>query len=296
MVSTSDRAPTPTISFGGDGSPLYFLHANGFPPRCYGPLLTRLARRYRVNAMVQRPLWDGSDPQEITDWIPLSADLLKFINEQHASPAIVVGHSLGGIVALRAGLSHPDKFRALVLIDPVLFPPRRILHWRLQRALGGLKRHPLIIGARNRRQSFDDLDRLFNAYRQRENFRYMDNDALWAYISSITRPAADGTYGLSFSVAWETQIYYTGIWPDLDIWRGLPKLRVPTLILRGEETDTFWESTARRVERANSAIQVRTVNQATHLVPLERPLETASMIDEFVSKVTTPRNQSLPNS
>jgi len=277
----------PAIDFGGTGPHLWFLHANGIPPGCYRALMTHLASRYHVVASVQRPLWEGSDPRSINDWTPLSSDLLQFLEEKHAAPALVVGHSLGAIVTLRAALRHPDRFAAIVLIDPVLFPPRRILQWNLIRLTGRVNRHALIVAAQNRRQSFDDLDRLFSAYRQRAYFRYMDDDSLWDYIGSIACPAEAGKYRLCYSVAWETRIYATGIGPDFDLWRGLPKLSLPALILRGAETDTFWEDTARRVQRANPAIQVKTIDRATHLVPLERPDETADLIHEFLLSSAT---------
>src|SRR5574342_103278 len=76
----------PSVEYGGVGETVYFLHANGYPPDCYRPLLVRLAERYRVRAMLQRPLWASSDPQEIEDWIPLSDDLLRFLDQDHAVP------------------------------------------------------------------------------------------------------------------------------------------------------------------------------------------------------------------
>jgi pimeloyl-ACP methyl ester carboxylesterase len=279
----------PSMEFGGTGRALYFLHANGFPPGCYRALLTQLASTFSVVAMVQRPLWEGSDPRSISDWRPLTADLIQFLQEREAPPAIVVGHSLGAIATLRAALRQPERFAAIILIEPVLLPPGRILLWNVVRRIGLENRHPLIMAAQKRRQSFDDLDRLFGAYRQRAYFRYMDDEALRDYIGSIACPVEGGGYRLCYSVAWETRIYATSMWPDLDIWQALQGLRVPALILRGAETDTFWEGTGRRVRRANPAIQVRTIEEATHLVPLERPAETASMIIDFVS-------QSVPSS
>ena len=46
---------------------------------------------------------------------------------------IGMGHSIGAIVTLRAALREPTLFRALVLIDPVLLPRKRMLELRLLR-------------------------------------------------------------------------------------------------------------------------------------------------------------------
>jgi pimeloyl-ACP methyl ester carboxylesterase len=88
----------PHLTLGGSGFPLTFLHANGYPPVCYKSLLTRLSEQYQVTAMLQRPLWPGSKPDEISDWVPLTDDFLRFLDEQQQGAAIVVGHSVGGIV------------------------------------------------------------------------------------------------------------------------------------------------------------------------------------------------------
>ncbi len=105
-------------------------------------------------AMRQRPLWPDSNPEEITDWHPLTDDFLRFLDEHQTETSIVVGHSVGGIVALRAALRHPERFRALVLIDPVLFPPYVIRSWQVIRSLGlGYQVHPLVRATRNRRRA-----------------------------------------------------------------------------------------------------------------------------------------------
>ena len=76
----SENSRIPSIDFGGSGTELVFLHANGYPPECYRPLLSRLAENYHVTAMVQRPLWPDSKPDEIEDWLPLTDDFLRYLD------------------------------------------------------------------------------------------------------------------------------------------------------------------------------------------------------------------------
>jgi len=267
-----------TLTFGSSSlPPLIFLHANGYPPAAYTPLLRLLAERFFVRAPFQRPLWPGSQPQDLKDWKPLSQDLLNFLEE--TGPAVVVGHSMGGIAALRAALQSPEKFSGLALLDPVLFPPAVILGWRLIRLLGlGERLHPLIAAAQRRRRHFDDLERLFNGYRRRSPFRYFSDEALRAYIQAIACPNPQGGWELRYSPEWEVRIYLTGLSPDLELWRGLRHLRPDTLIVRGAETDTFLPPAASRVKQLNPRIRVETLERSTHLLPLERPEQTARLI------------------
>jgi pimeloyl-ACP methyl ester carboxylesterase len=274
----------PYITLGESGLPLVFLHANGYPPECYRPLITRLSEQYHVFSMRQRPLWPDSRPDEIMDWNPLTDDFLRFLDEQQTGASIAIGHSVGGIVALRAALRQPELFRALVLIDPVLFPPFIIRSWKVICALRlGYQMHPLVRETRDRRRQFDDLDRLFEGYRRKPVFRYMGDPELHAYIEGIACPGEHG-YQLCYSADWEMRIYVTSVGSDMDIWRGLPGLNIPLLIIRGAETDTFWASTARRVLHKVPAAHVVTVSQATHLVPLERPNEVYRAIQEFLQE------------
>src|ERR1051325_8550267 len=106
----------PYFDLGGNGQPLHFLHANGYPPNCYKPLLELLKTEYHVFGMLLRPLWENAKPEHIQDWTPFSDDLRLFLSSQ-PDPIIGVGHSIGAIVTLRAALREPEKFRALILLD-----------------------------------------------------------------------------------------------------------------------------------------------------------------------------------
>ncbi len=284
MISVNSRIPFST--YGNSGEPLVFLHANGYPPGCYRPLLNRLAGSRRVLAMVQRPLWPDSHPGDIHDWGPLSDDLLRFLSEQHLEKPVVIGHSMGGIAALRAALRQPERFKALILLDPVLFMPNFIRMWWLMYHTGlGYRIHPLVKAARYRRQAFDDLDKLFNGYRRKSIFRYFDDEALRAYVEGIACPDGDG-YRLCYSAEWEMRVYVTGVWRDLELWRGLRNLSTPTAILRGAETDTFLAGTAQRVQKVNPAIKIVPLEKSTHLLPLERPAEIHQEIRSFLSALS----------
>jgi pimeloyl-ACP methyl ester carboxylesterase len=272
----------PQFDFGGEGVPLHFLHANGYPPDCYKPLFELLKTQYHVFGMMLRPLWDGAKIEDITDWHPLSDDLLCFLASSGLGPAIGVGHSIGGIVTLRAALRDPGKFRALVLLDPVLFVPSRLIAWNIARAIGlGAKLHPLIAGAQRRRRTFDNLESVFRGYRSRNIFKYMSDEYLRTYIEGITKPKVDGGFELAYSPDWESHIYLTGL-RDFDLWRELPKLEVPTLIIRGAETDTFLGNAEYLVKKKNPKIQIKTLAKSTHILPLERPQEVFDLIQTFL--------------
>lgn len=286
LAPSSPFTPIPYFDFGGDGPPLHFLHANGFPPDCYKPLFELLRTEYHVFGMLLRALWGNARMEEVQDWVPFSSDLLQFLGNNNAwsqgqiEPVIGIGHSVGAVTTLRAALRDPGKFRALVLLDPVLYIPQRLVQWRIRRAQDP-SAHPLIQGALRRRREFNNLEIVFDAYRERDNFRYMTDENLRIYIEGITKPSPTGSYELVFPPEWEAHIYFTSM-QDFDIWNSLMHLKVPTLFIRGAETDTFLEEAATLVKQKQPTVKVEALEKSTHLLPLERPSEVFNIIQSFL--------------
>ena len=69
---------------------------------------------------------------------------------------------------------------------------------------------------------------------------------------------------------------------DFDLWRDLPKLEVPTLIIRGAETDIFLERAAMLVKQKQPKVKIETLEKSTHILPLERPQEVFNIIRSFL--------------
>jgi len=69
----------------------------------------------------------------------------------------------------------------------------------------------------------------------------------------------------------------------VDIWRDVPRLRVPCLVVRGEHSETFVPGALARVARLLPAARVVTIPGAGHLLPMERPQETATAILDFLT-------------
>lgn len=284
-MNSSKTTAIPYIDLNGQGETLLFSHANGYPPACYNPLLSRLNEHYHVLSMLQRPLWPDSFPEEIKDWHPLTQDLLLFMDQRSITSCIAIGHSLGGINSLRAVIQSPKKFKALVLIDPVLFTPSVIFARNLIRSLNLVYRiHPYIKATSYRRREFSNLESVFEGFRKKTVFRYMDDASLKAYVDGITIPKPGGGYKLAFSPEWEMRIYATGIWRDMDLWRNLRNIKIPVLVIRGAETDTFLPASVNLLKKRLPQAKIITLEKSTHLVPLEQPKLVFETIHQFIQE------------
>lgn len=237
-------------------------------------------------AMRMRPMWPGADPERLSDWRILSQDLAHFLQEHALTGCVGVGHSLGAITTLRLALDQPDKFKAVVLLDPVLFPPAMIYFWKTITLLGlSNQLHPLAKKSLRRRTRFESRAEMFANYRKKTIFSRMNDEALSAYVDALACPNGDGSLDLCYSSAWESRIYLTGILPDMELWKRLGSLKPPILILRGAESDTFSKSTAGLAQRRLPSMQVHSVENAGHLVPLERPGEVARLTLDFLNSL-----------
>ena len=75
----------PYEDIGGQGPTMHFAHANAYPPGSYRQLLTCLSRGFRVLAIKFRPLWPGSNPEEMNSWHDIAQDLILFLDQMKLS-------------------------------------------------------------------------------------------------------------------------------------------------------------------------------------------------------------------
>lgn len=108
----------------GQGKPVVLLHGLFGSARNFGAVQKALAARYRTLALDLRN--HGASPHgPVDDYSAMAADVLETLAALEALPAVVLGHSMGGKVAMRAALDRPEAVAALVVADiaPVPHPP-----------------------------------------------------------------------------------------------------------------------------------------------------------------------------
>ena len=110
---------------GGAGSPVLLVHGLGGSAENWVEVVPELVRRHRVIA-VDLPGHAGSEPlgrgATMDDFASATA---KVLDAEGVDRAVVAGHSLGGLVALRLARKRPDLVRGLLLVAP---PGSRRLH------------------------------------------------------------------------------------------------------------------------------------------------------------------------
>ncbi len=266
-------------------------HANGYPPEVYRAFLEPFLDRYQVRAIFLRPFWPGATPDALKDWRVFRDDYLAAL-PSHLKTAggqeslIGMGHSLGAMTTLMAAIEQPEKFRALVLIEPTLFPAwkgflmRRLAPLHLYRYL-----HPLIRRTLRRKTRFPNQESMYQNYRKKGIFANIPDDVLRDYVQGLALPDGDGMVGLKYSPDWEVQVYETGGSADRYVWKNLAVVPCPVLVIRGEKSDTLAEKTLKRIVRKLPGGKAITLPALGHLLPLEKPRAVAAVVHDFLESV-----------
>jgi pimeloyl-ACP methyl ester carboxylesterase len=259
--------------------------ANGFPPQTYGPLLQPLTSTYRVVSLPPRGLWSGigPPPEEVGTWRELSDDLLAGMKQYDLNNVIAVGHSFGAVASLLAVIEQPERFRALILLDPTIMPQSITEQMRLMRAQGEIPRFPLVDGALSRRHRFASVEEAFAYWRGKTLFEDWSDETLRIYAESMTRPAADNDgLELTWSREWEAY-YYLSFY--VDTWQELPRLNglLPVLIIRGGDSNAYGVDAQAQVREILPDATHMVVPGYGHLFPQAAPDATRQMISEWLA-------------
>ncbi len=270
------------LDFGGSGPLVHLATANGFPPETYRPLAACLVRRQRVLGYRARPLWPQSQPYDIQNWRDLAQDMIQDLAALHPSaPVIALGHSLGGIMSLYAVLQHPERFSALVLIDPVILPRRMLpLIW-LMRQLNQHHRSPLARRARRRRTQFESATTALQRYQGRGVFANFTPEALEGYIAGGLRSDEQGGMTLAWSAAWESRIFSL---VPVDTWDAVAKVTIPLLLIRGKYSDLLIDRSWLQLQRHLPHAELVEL-EGSHMVPMEQPHVVAEVVQHFLDRV-----------
>jgi len=118
---------------GGDGPPLVFSHGFLMDHEMFTPQVAELAEVYRVVTWDERGFGATEADGEPFSYWDSARDLFGLLDVLGIERAVLAGMSQGGYLSLRAALLHPDRVRALVLIDTQAPPetPEKITEYQV---------------------------------------------------------------------------------------------------------------------------------------------------------------------
>ena len=103
-----------------DGRPLVFLHGVSGRWQTWLPVMTAFAAGWRLYALDFRGHGRSGRAPGAYRAVDYAADVVAFLRRRVEQPAVLVGHSLGAIVAVAVAADAPEAVRAVVLETPPL--------------------------------------------------------------------------------------------------------------------------------------------------------------------------------
>lgn len=108
----------------GQGPPVIILHGFLGSLHNWRMFSRRLAHRFMVFSLDLRN--HGQSPHsEVLNYQVMAHDVFEFTDEQGLSSSILLGHSMGGKVAMQFAVDYPERVNKLIVADiaPKAYPP-----------------------------------------------------------------------------------------------------------------------------------------------------------------------------
>jgi proline iminopeptidase len=273
----SDDGVTLYYETHGKGVPILLLSGGpGFSSEYMLPVAQHLESRYKAVLLDQRgtgkSLLETYDATTL-DHKKLVADIETLRRALKVDKLTLVGHSWGGILSMMYASAHPDRVRALVLIDS-----------------GG----PTIAGVakftanHTARMTEEDTKRVAEGYANLQK----DHKAAILEITRARTPPYfhDRAKAVAFADALREDSFNDKMFwpvvgqlnPAFDLRPGLKNVNVPVLIIHGKSDPL---ESAQEVHDALAGSRVEMIDDAGHFPWAEQPAAVYRVLDAFLRQV-----------
>jgi pimeloyl-ACP methyl ester carboxylesterase len=260
------------LDWGNDGaSPMLLLHGFSGHAHTWDTFARAMSGAYRVLALDQRGHGDSG-------WAPGGAysvddhagDVRAFHDRLGLGPLVLVGLSMGGRNAIRYTATNPGKVARLVIVD--IGPD--IASRGAERVRRTAAEAP---------EDFGSVDEAV-AYLQRQAVFSTPASAaaLRARVEHGLKRLPDERYTWKYDKFLRDQRRQGGA-PVVDLWPSVRQITVPTLIVRGAESDVFSPETSKRMVEVMPDSRFVEIPGAGHSVPADAPEAFERAVREFLS-------------
>ncbi|HWE55625.1 MAG TPA: alpha/beta hydrolase [Acidimicrobiales bacterium] len=263
----------------GSGRPLLLIHGITLQARIWAPQLHLMTDRYRVLAMDVRGHGQSSAGGDGYGRRIAARDVKSVLDHLDLRDAIVVGHSMGGMILMEFAGDFPEELvervAGLVFMDTAAYQlaPKPVLP--LAKAMGRRLRTRHEAGRRipDRPMGDDDLSWVMCrlAFGSRPSARAVDE---------VRRCGAEVP---------QTTTLPSGIdLLDHDARRALAATNTPSMVLVGSRDLLTPVYAARRIAQFLPHARFEVLKGAGHQLMQERPYEVAALLDDFAATLPAP--------
>lgn len=258
--------------WGDQSSPaMVLLHGFGVSGHMFDEFGAVAGNRYHLFGIDQRGHGDS-------DWSPegdysreaFVSDLEGFRRALGLERFILVGHSMGGLNAVVYAARYPERVERLVLVDVGPEAAREGVDniVRFTRGPDNLEF-----------EQYVEMAHRFNPRRSIENIRERMRHRL--------RPTGDGKWTWKFDRRFrdpDSGIRVGSTSSADETWSQFRQVTVPTLLVRGSESDVLTQDVAERVVAEMPAARLAIIPGAGHSVPGDNPPDFTRVVLDFLSE------------
>ncbi|MGH9414719.1 MAG: alpha/beta fold hydrolase [Terriglobales bacterium] len=246
LAAVAQTHPAFTVQITGHGQPMILIPGMNSSRATWNSTVARLNDHYTCYTL-QLAGFAGQPPISQPLLPAVKTELLAYVRARHLSHPILVGHSLGGVIALQVAEQAPPLFGPLVIVDALPFYPGA---W---------------FGSKNLAAAQPTLNQMKAGMAHMTTAAFRAAARSGAFTDSMTLSPAHQALLRQWSSSSDmaTYIRATEEMLDLDLRPGLARLHQPVLILG---TWQGWQS-----------------SMAAHGVKLTRADFVASFRDQYAS-------------
>jgi esterase len=227
-----------------------------------GMLGRTLVDQYRVISVDLRNHGD-SPHEQVMDLPSMAADIVKLMDDLGIVKATLIGHSLGGKIAMQVALNSPDRVKRLVIADiaPVTYSGGQ------DQALAGLV--ALSVASIESRSAADKL-----------LSEHIEEPSTRAFLLKNLARDEEGNLSLKLNISSIEDNYATTLVaaPTGELYSG------PTLFLKGENSAYIQDKHMPIIEQMFPQVQLQVVANAGHWLHAEQPQVVNSLIAAFLGE------------
>jgi len=250
----------------GSGPPIVLLHGVGGNHLVWNLVVPHLSPQFTVIAPDLRGHGRTAAPEgSHFTYAELAGDVLRLLEQESVSSAHLVGLSGGALLALRLALDQPDRARSLTIVSGAAYtdPHTRAVaqRWAETYAKEGPDRFALRL-----------LKDLYYPDWVEEHLDFADE------LRELVKHQDIGP-----AERWSRAMQ------AFDERGRVANVRVPTLIVQAMDDAVVDASHGRILRQSIPGAKIRILAETGHMVPVERPRETAEAIATFVASVEAQR-------
>ena len=234
--------------------PLVLLHGHGSNLHTFDQLADRLRRDWRVIALDQRGHGDSDWASDGYDGERFVADFTDFASAAGLGRFSLLGHSMGGLVAMAYAAANPEAVERLVIVD-------------IGPEIGREGTESVRRQTVEAPEEFDSLEDVYSFLRAADP---EPPDGMLRYRAKYgARRFENGKWGWKYDRALRSPSGQSRL-PDPEVlWAALASIPCPTLVVRGERSQVLDAAVADRMERTLPHGRSVEVENAGHRITLD---------------------------